>query len=115
MAMDLNREQKRTLKKMGALDEHGNPARQARTPGAKDDRSGRIQSRCAKADACLALVHEVFGHLLLEMARPDCRSPSGLPAGEVAPSQAGREMIAGELADYGDARTRRTVRVRFSG
>ncbi|CAB4572830.1 unannotated protein [freshwater metagenome] len=43
MAMDLNREQKRTLKKMGALDEQGNPARQARTPGAKDDRVGPTQ------------------------------------------------------------------------
>lgn len=30
MSMDLNREQKRTLKRMGALDEQGNPARQAR-------------------------------------------------------------------------------------
>ena len=38
--MDLNREQKRTLKKMGALDEQGNPARQARAPKAKDDRVG---------------------------------------------------------------------------
>jgi len=39
--MDLNREQKRTLKKMGALDEQGNPARQARAPKAtKEERVG---------------------------------------------------------------------------
>lgn len=31
MSMDLNREQKRTLKRMGALDDQGNPARQPRT------------------------------------------------------------------------------------
>jgi len=37
MTADLNREQKRTLKKMGALDEQGNPARQARAPKAQAD------------------------------------------------------------------------------
>jgi preprotein translocase subunit SecE len=39
MTADLNREQKRTLKKMGALDEQGNPARQARAPKAPADRT----------------------------------------------------------------------------
>jgi preprotein translocase subunit SecE len=39
MTADLNREQKRTLKKMGALDEQGNPARQARAPKAQADRT----------------------------------------------------------------------------
>ncbi len=39
MTADLNREQKRTLKKMGALDEQGNPARQARVPKAQAERT----------------------------------------------------------------------------
>lgn len=39
MTADLNREQKRTLKKMGALDEQGNPARQARAPKAQAERT----------------------------------------------------------------------------
>jgi preprotein translocase subunit SecE len=39
MTMDLNREQKRTLKKMGQLDEKGNPTRQAPARRAKDDRT----------------------------------------------------------------------------
>jgi preprotein translocase subunit SecE len=39
MTADLNREQKRTLKKMGALDEQGNSARQARAPKAQADRT----------------------------------------------------------------------------
>ena len=39
MSMDLNREQKRTLKRMGALDEQGNPARQERkAPQARKER-----------------------------------------------------------------------------
>ena len=38
MSMDLNREQKRQLKKMGALDEQGNPARGQRpTPTRRPD------------------------------------------------------------------------------
>jgi len=43
MTADLNREQKRTLKKMGALDEQGNPARQARAPKARDERTTPAQ------------------------------------------------------------------------
>ena len=43
MTADLNREQKRTLKKMGALDEQGNPARQARAPKARDERTSPAQ------------------------------------------------------------------------
>ena len=39
MTADLNREQKRTLKKMGALDEQGNPARQARAPKGQAERT----------------------------------------------------------------------------
>ena len=40
MAMELNREQKRHLKKMGQLDEQGNPARQPRVPKAREERTG---------------------------------------------------------------------------
>jgi preprotein translocase subunit SecE len=43
MTADLNREQKRTLKKMGALDEQGNPARQARAPQARNERTTPAQ------------------------------------------------------------------------
>ena len=43
MTADLNREQKRTLKKMGAVDEQGNPARQARAPKARDERTTPAQ------------------------------------------------------------------------
>lgn len=43
MTADLNREQKRTLKKMGALDEQGNPARQARAPKAREERTSPAQ------------------------------------------------------------------------
>jgi preprotein translocase subunit SecE len=43
MTMDLNREQKRTLKKMGQLDEKGNPTRQAPQRRAKDDRTSPAQ------------------------------------------------------------------------
>lgn len=39
MAMDLNREQKRHLKKTGAVDEKGNPTRQQRAARARDDRT----------------------------------------------------------------------------
>jgi len=38
MSMDLNREQKRTLKRMGALDEQGNPSRQRPVPTARKER-----------------------------------------------------------------------------
>lgn len=38
MSMDLNREQKRTLKRMGALDEQGNPSRQRVAPTAHKER-----------------------------------------------------------------------------
>ena len=40
---DLNREQKRQLKKMGALDESGKPARAARPAPKKDERVGARQ------------------------------------------------------------------------
>jgi preprotein translocase subunit SecE len=43
---ELNREQKRQLRKMGALDEKGNPARvqrQAPAPKSKEDRVGPVQ------------------------------------------------------------------------
>ena len=40
---DLNREQKRTLRRMGAIDEKGAPARVARTSGPKQDRVGPTQ------------------------------------------------------------------------
>lgn len=41
---DLNREQKRSLKRMGALNEEGNPTRQAPPPRrAKDKRVGPLQ------------------------------------------------------------------------
>ena len=44
MAMDLNREQKRTMKKMGTLDEQGQPTRSPRvTPRAKDSRTTPAQ------------------------------------------------------------------------
>ena len=43
MTMDLNREQKRTLKKMGQLDEKGNPTRQAPARRPKDDRTSPAQ------------------------------------------------------------------------
>ena len=45
MSTDLNREQKRALKRMGALDDKGNPVRtqpQARVKG-EDDRVGPVQ------------------------------------------------------------------------
>jgi preprotein translocase subunit SecE len=37
MSMDLNREQKRTLKRMGALNEQGAPTRAQRTPGGRGE------------------------------------------------------------------------------
>ena len=40
---DLNREQKRQLRKMGALDEQGKPARPQRQPKKKTDRVGPRQ------------------------------------------------------------------------
>ena len=40
---DLNREQKRTLRRMGAIDEKGAPTRVARTAGAKRERVGPAQ------------------------------------------------------------------------
>jgi preprotein translocase subunit SecE len=40
---DLNREQKRTLRRMGAIDEKGAPTRVARTSGAKRERVGPAQ------------------------------------------------------------------------
>ncbi len=40
MSMDLNREQKRHLKRMGALDDQGNPARQRPVPQARKERVG---------------------------------------------------------------------------
>ena len=43
MTMDLNREQKRTLKKMGQLDEKGNPTRQAPARRQKEDRTSPAQ------------------------------------------------------------------------
>lgn len=43
MTMDLNREQKRTLKRMGQLDEQGNPARQAPARRSREDRTGPAQ------------------------------------------------------------------------
>jgi preprotein translocase subunit SecE len=44
MSMDLNREQKRTLKRMGALDEQGAPTRAARqAPKRADQRTGPAQ------------------------------------------------------------------------
>lgn len=43
MTADLNREQKRTLKKMGAVDEQGKPARQARAAKARDERTTPAQ------------------------------------------------------------------------
>ncbi|MEN9804813.1 MAG: preprotein translocase SecE subunit [Actinomycetota bacterium] len=43
MTMDLNREQKRTLKKMGQLDEKGNPTRQAPARRPKDERTSPAQ------------------------------------------------------------------------
>lgn len=39
MTMDLNREQKRHLKKTGALDDKGNPTRQARPTRTRDERT----------------------------------------------------------------------------
>ena len=43
MSMDLNREQKRTMKKMGALDEQGQPARAQRGAPRTDTRVGPRQ------------------------------------------------------------------------
>jgi len=43
MTMDLNREQKRTLKRMGAVDEQGNPTRQAPGRRAREERTGPTQ------------------------------------------------------------------------
>jgi preprotein translocase subunit SecE len=44
MSMDLNREQKRTMKRLGALDDKGQPTRGApRAGGRKDDRVGPAQ------------------------------------------------------------------------
>ena len=43
MAMDLNREQKRTLKKMGQRDEQGNPARQAPARRPREERTTPVQ------------------------------------------------------------------------
>ena len=44
MSMDLNREQKRTLKRMGALNEQGAPTRAQRTPpGRNEPRVGPSQ------------------------------------------------------------------------
>ena len=40
---DLNREQKRTLRRMGAIDEKGTPTRVARTAGPKHERVGPTQ------------------------------------------------------------------------
>jgi preprotein translocase subunit SecE len=40
---DLNREQKRTLRRMGAIDEKGAPTRVARTAGQKHERVGPAQ------------------------------------------------------------------------
>jgi preprotein translocase subunit SecE len=40
---DLNREQKRTLRRMGAIDEKGTPTRVARTAGPKHERVGPAQ------------------------------------------------------------------------
>ncbi|HET9546410.1 MAG TPA: preprotein translocase subunit SecE [Desertimonas sp.] len=40
---DLNREQKRTLRRMGAVDEKGAPTRVARSSGPKQDRVGPTQ------------------------------------------------------------------------
>ena len=40
---DLNREQKRTLRRMGAIDEKGAPTRVARTASTKQDRVGPAQ------------------------------------------------------------------------
>ena len=40
---DLNREQKRTLRRMGAIDEKGAPTRVARAAGAKHERVGPAQ------------------------------------------------------------------------
>lgn len=40
---DLNREQKRTLRRMGAIDEKGAPTRVARTSSAKSERVGPAQ------------------------------------------------------------------------
>ena len=37
MSMDLNREQKRTLKRMGALNEQGAPTRAQRTTGGRNE------------------------------------------------------------------------------
>ena len=37
MSMDLNREQKRTLKRMGALNEQGAPTRAPRTPPSRNE------------------------------------------------------------------------------
>lgn len=45
-SQDLNREQKRALKRMGALNEQGNPVRaqpQARAKGHDEDRIGPVQ------------------------------------------------------------------------
>jgi preprotein translocase subunit SecE len=45
-SQDLNREQKRALKRMGALNEQGNPVRaqpQARTKGHDEERIGPVQ------------------------------------------------------------------------
>lgn len=44
MSMDLNREQKRTLKRMGALNEQGAPTRAQRTPSSRNEpRTGPAQ------------------------------------------------------------------------
>jgi preprotein translocase subunit SecE len=43
MAMDLNREQKRTMKRMGALDEKGQPTRTPRSGGRAEPRTGPRQ------------------------------------------------------------------------
>jgi preprotein translocase subunit SecE len=43
MSMDLNREQKRQLKRMGALDDQGQPSRQRPVPQARPQRVGPRQ------------------------------------------------------------------------
>jgi preprotein translocase subunit SecE len=43
MSMDLNREQKRTMKRMGALDDKGQPTRGGPRAQRKDDRVGPTQ------------------------------------------------------------------------
>ena len=43
MSTDLNREQKRALKRMGALNEQGNPVRSQPQPRQKSERIGPVQ------------------------------------------------------------------------